>query len=156
MASPSNSSQSYYLKDMKLGNGVDVITGKLASHIALDKSYRMQQDVFKGYTESFNYTNKVSGVQPAIGFTNSVTLPTGSTRWNFIHLPDSARTSGSISVSFLVFHWELKGAVKRISDARLSDNAQALWREDKTAFAKKYGHRYISSLSYKAKFIAVW
>ena len=120
MASPSDPSQSYYLKDMKLGNGVDVITGKLASHIALDKSYRTQQDVFKGYTESFNYNNKVSGVQPAIGFTNSVTLPTGSTRWNFIHLPDSARTSGSISVSFLVFHLSSSGFWQSAKSPRAS------------------------------------
>ena len=157
MASPPHSSsQSYYVKDMKLGSGVDVVSGRLADS-AIDTSYNTHQDVVTGYTESFSYTTDISGVHSAIGLTNSVTLPSGGVKkWNFTRLAGPVVTSDSISTSFLILDWELKGTTKHISDPRLSDAAKTRWALDKEMFARTHGHCFVSAFLYKAKFIAVW
>ena len=138
---------SFYLDGMKLGDGIDAITGEI-SKSALDPSFHVRDapSSQSGDHFSFRSIDDVTELSHSVtaNFTASVTAPVEginigvSSAFDFTHNEQS-----TASVSFILFEWTRKGDAKEVTDAKLSDEALVNLRKDQAHFRDAYGDYYI-------------
>lgn len=154
-----------YCRDLglELGTGIDAITGKPQARKAVDfepppepsSQSKLEPKI------SFYCTRNMYDLQrkEVIGFSGSITFPTGDTKPAFDFTESS---ESSVSVLLIIFNWECDGGHMRVRSAKLNKQARHVLEKmnhddmNGSKFRKEYGDYYLHEISYKIKFTAVW
>ena len=144
---------------MRLGTGIDAITGELVgSAISVDKEDEESVVSTTSGSTSLHWFEDVRELQnkTEIGFQASIAAPVdGVTAKGSLGFDYSNQTSSTTHTLFMCLIWEKKGESTGLKkDLTFTDAAQAAAEDG--SFRRKYGDYFVYEISSQMKLTAVW
>lgn len=149
---------SLYIDGMKLGSGVDALTGNLRTESALKRGFgtRHSSDPFE--TQTLKFDHDISELSSdTFALSDSITFPSDKHALGVKTLFGSAGNANfPMCTVFIVLEWS-RVEKSSILEAQLSKEAIKIIRgKNPTKFGLKYGDYFVASILYNLIFTVIW